>query len=260
MAKIRRSQVFLKDKNILRKIVDFAEVKEGDWILEIGAGKGYLTEYLLKSGAKVIAIEVDSQLVEYLKKEYALLLNHRLFLYKDDFLKIDLKNILDNHKLKEIKVVSNIPYHITSLILKKLIRNKDLFPEIYLTIQKEVADRITAGPGNKKYGALTLFVNLHFDPEILFVIKKGSFSPVPEVDSAFIKLVRKKQEILEKPESFERFVKKLFSRRRKKLKTILKEMVNDRTILEQIPEEDLSKRPEHFTLEELIKIYRVIKE
>jgi len=260
MAKIKRSQVFLKDKNILRKIVDSAGVKEDDWILEIGAGKGYLTEYLMKSGAKVIAIEVDSQFVEYLKREYALFLNHSLFLYKDDFLKIDLKNILDNHNVKEIKVVSNIPYHITSPIIKKLIRNKELFPEIYLTIQKEVAERITAGPGSKKYGALTLFVNLHYNPEILFIIKKGSFSPVPEVDSAFIKFVRKVEVILEKSEGFEQFVKKLFSRRRKKLKTILKGMISDQTVLENIPEEDLSKRPEDFTLEELIKIYRVIKE
>jgi len=260
MAKIKRSQVFLKDKNILRKIVDSAGVKEDDWILEIGAGKGYLTEYLMKSGAKVIAIEVDSQFVEYLKREYALFLNHSLFLYKDDFLKIDLKNILDNHNVKEIKVVSNIPYHITSPIIKKLIRNKELFPEIYLTIQKEVAERITAGPGSKKYGALTLFVNLHYNPEILFIIKKGSFSPVPEVDSAFIKFVRKVEVILEKSEGFEQFVKKLFSRRRKKLKTILKGMISDQTVLGNIPEEDLSKRPEDFTLEELIKIYRVIKE
>jgi len=252
MAKPRYSQVFLKDPNILKKIVEKAEVKEDEWVLEIGPGKGYLTSELLKAGAKVVAIELDKDLFWYLKEEFLLFLDDRLFLFQGDFLKQDLGQIFRSLGIKELKVVSNIPYHITTPILEKLTYNRNFFPEIYLTIQREVAERIVARPGTKEYGALTVFLNLYFDCEVLFKIPRFCFSPIPKVDSSFVRLKRK--EVADQKE-FESFVRRLFSGRRKKVRTLLRAMSKYNEGLESIFPEFLDLRPEELDLSQLYQIF-----
>lgn len=255
MAKPRHSQVFLKDSNVLRKIVETARIKEGDWVLEIGPGRGYLTTELLNSGAKVIAIEIDKDLYSYLRKEFLLFLDDRLFLYNEDFLKINLEKVFEERRIFEIKVVSNIPYHITTPIIEKLVYNRKYFPEIFLTVQKEVAERIVARTGTKEYGALSVFLNLYFDCKIEFKISRFSFSPVPRVDSAFISLKRKDTPDMR---DFELFVKRLFGSRRKKIRTIIRSMGKYVAQIEEKLPEFLDKRPEELTISQLYQVFSEI--
>jgi 16S rRNA (adenine1518-N6/adenine1519-N6)-dimethyltransferase len=248
------SQVFLTDTNILKKIVETAKVKEDEWVLEIGPGKGYLTEELLKAGAKVIAIEIDEELFRYLKGEFVLFLDDRLFLYNADFLKINLKELFEKLGISETKVISNIPYHITTPILEKLIYSRDYFPEIYLTVQREVAERIVAPPGNKVYGSLTVFVNLYYTPSIEFNISRFCFHPVPLVNSAFLKLLRK-EEVTDRRD-LERFVRRLFEGRRKKIRTLLRAMGCYNPSLEPVFSNYLDKRPEELSISDFESIFR----
>jgi 16S rRNA (adenine1518-N6/adenine1519-N6)-dimethyltransferase len=255
MSKPRYSQVFLKDFNILKKIVERSSIKEGDWVLEIGPGKGYLTTELLNSGANVIAIEIDKDLYSYLCKEFLLFLDDRLFLYNEDFLKVNLEKVLEERGLNEIKVVSNIPYHITTPIIEKLAYNRKYFPEIFLTVQKEVAERIVAKMGTKEYGALSVFLNLYFDCRIEFKISRFSFSPVPRVDSAFISLMRKDAPDMR---DFELFVKRLFGSRRKKIRTIIRGMGKYAPQMEEKLHGFLDKRPEELTISQLYQVFAEI--
>jgi len=254
MSRRRLSQVFLTDTNILKKIVEDAGVKEGEWVLEIGPGKGYLTSELLKAGAKVIAIEVDEELFKFLLKDFILFVDDRLFLFNADFLKVDLKEILSRFGISELKVISNIPYHITTPILEKLIYNRQYFPEIYLTVQREVAERITASPGNKVYGSLTVFVNLYYTPHIEFNISRYCFHPVPLVNSAFLKLLRKEE--AKDMRDLERFVRRLFEGRRKKIRTLLRAMGYYTPTMETIFPSFLDKRPEELTISDFENIFR----
>lgn len=252
MAKHRYSQVFLKDTNVLKKIVEKANIIEGDWVLEVGPGRGYLTTELLKAGARVIAIEIDKELFTSLYREFLLFVNDRLFLYNDDFLKADLNEIFKQLGIREAKVVSNIPYHITTPILEKLVYSRTLFPEIFLTVQKEVAERIVAKTGTKEYGSLSVFLNLYFDCKVEFKISRYSFSPVPRVDSAFISFKRKDTPDLR---DFESFVRKLFSGRRKKIRTLLRGMGKYYPFFEEKFSHYLDRRPEELGISQLYEIF-----
>ncbi|MEO0228418.1 MAG: 16S rRNA (adenine(1518)-N(6)/adenine(1519)-N(6))-dimethyltransferase RsmA [candidate division WOR-3 bacterium] len=252
MSKPRYSQVFLKDSNILRKIVERAQIVEDEWVLEIGPGRGYLTNELLNAGARVIAIEVDKDLFTLLNREFLLFVNDRLFLYNEDFLKANLFEIFNRIGVEKAKVVSNIPYHITTPILEKLVYSRALFPEIYLTVQKEVAERIVAKTGTKEYGSLSIFLNLYFDCKIEFKISRYSFSPVPRVDSAFISLRSKNTPDLK---DFESFVRRLFTGRRKKIRTLLRGMGKYHTFIEEKFSHYLDRRPEELEISQLYEIF-----
>ncbi len=254
MPKVKHSQVFFRDQNILKKIVDTAQIKEGDWILEIGPGKGYLTSELLKAGANVLSIEIDKDLYGFLQKEFLLFLNDRFFLVNEDFLKVNIEEFLERYGIKEIRVVSNIPYHITTPIFEKIIYNRSYFPEVFLTIQREVAERIVAKPGGKEYGSLSIFVNLYYDASIAFNISRHSFSPVPKVDSSFLKMIRK--ETREDYSKFERFVRALFQGRRKKIRTLLRSLGLYDVSMEGSLQQFLDKRPENLTPSELYFVFR----
>lgn len=216
-------QVFLVDQNIQRKIINACDFKPQDYVLEIGAGNGKLTELILEKGAKVFALEVDYHLYEELKKKF----------FKRENIKILKKSILDfNIKkyfkdISEIKVFGNIPYYITSPIISHLIKHRDKINEAYLTVQKEFAQRIISLPGSKLYGMIACYVQYYTDPEILFYIKKRSFYPVPKVDSCFIKLKFKRGLTLDPKEENElfRIIHFAFNKRRKMLKNNLKGIV-----------------------------------
>ncbi|MDA8326298.1 MAG: 16S rRNA (adenine(1518)-N(6)/adenine(1519)-N(6))-dimethyltransferase RsmA [Nitrospiraceae bacterium] len=174
----RLSQHFLFDPSILRRIVDASGVGPEDTVVEIGPGPGALTRVLLQRAGKVVAIELDERLYLKLRDELS---SPKLSLAHGDCLKFPY------HELGEFRVVANIPYHITTPIIFRLLEEKSL-RSMTLTIQKEVAQRIAAAPGSKSYGVLSLAVQYRADPKLAFIIPRGAFRPVPKVDSACIHL------------------------------------------------------------------------
>jgi len=209
------SQNFLIDKNIIDKITLCSDISDDDIILEIGPGPGVITNQLLQKAKKVIVVEKDDVFAKNLKES-----NSQLEVINSDFIKLDL-DFLKNLGQK-IKVISSIPYHLTSPIIAKLLNNHDLFSSITLMIQKEMAERIVSRPNTKTYSSFSLFVNFYADTKIISNVSKNSFFPKPKVDSAIIKLtIKKKLEDIEKA-TFHKMVQISFSQRRKKLLTCLK--------------------------------------
>ena len=242
-------QHFLRDKNILKKIVQSAEINENDNVLEIGAGDGALTSFLLMKARKVIACEIDEDLYEKLRNKFRF--SENLILRKGDFLKIDF-SFLDPSDYPN-KVTANIPYYLTTpLIFNLLLRHE--IKDIYLTLQKEYAERLIAKPKSKSYGAITININVLAVPEIKFFISKRSFSPPPKVDSAFVFLKKRETPLIpyEKFPEFSSFVRKTFSHRRKTLKNALKYAGI------KIPEEFAGKRPEELSVEEYVFLFNFL--
>ncbi len=249
--KKRFSQIFLVNKNAAREMVEKMNLKEGEFVLEIGPGRGILTEILLQKKIKVIAVEIDRNLCKYLEGK---ILDLDFNLIEGDFLKIKTEDILKKFNLKKIKVISNVPYHITTPILEKLIEERKFFSEIYLTLQKEVVERIKAKPGTKEYSSLTIFVNYYMDIEILIPLPSHFFYPKPKVNSLFFRMIPKEKLRLEKEkeEIFFKIVRRVFQERRKKLGKILKEL----GLYEKVSEEIKEKRPDQISLDEYIKILK----
>lgn len=181
-----RGQHLLIDENIQRKFVETLNAKQTDTILEIGPGLGAITELLLASGARVIAIEQDPRFVEILKGELAS--DYKNFtLVHSDILKVNLSKFASAKE--KLKIAGNIPYYITSAILLYLISYRKIIDSVYLTVQREIADRIFAQPATKTYGRLSLLVRYYCDVRRLFEISRNCFSPKPKVDSTAIELV-----------------------------------------------------------------------
>ena len=181
-----RGQHLLIDENIQRKFVSLVDPQKDETIVEIGPGLGAVTELLLQTGAKVIAIEQDARFIDILKGELAQDFG-KLKLVNGDILKINLKQFVS--KQARLKVVGNIPYYITSPILLYLIRHYTLVDSAYLTVQREIADRLFAQPGTKAYGRLSLLVRFYSEIHRAFEISRNCFSPKPNVDSTVIELV-----------------------------------------------------------------------
>lgn len=180
-------QNFLIDANVLESIVKAAEISKEDTVMEIGPGMGALTAYLLNSAKKVIAVEVDRMLIPILKETLADYDN--LLLINDDILKVDLGSLIEEEAGgAKIKVVANLPYYITTPIVMELLEKQEKIESITVMVQKEVAERMQQGSGNKSYGALSLAVQYYSRPEIALTVSKHCFMPKPDVDSAVIKL------------------------------------------------------------------------
>uniref|UniRef100_A0A7C4M629 Ribosomal RNA small subunit methyltransferase A n=1 Tax=candidate division CPR3 bacterium TaxID=2268181 RepID=A0A7C4M629_UNCC3 len=216
-------QNFLSDKKILMKIVESVDIKKDDTILEIGPGQGSLTYHLAQKAGKVIAVEKDTELVEYLGKKFENLKN--LEIINDDILNF-LESGIKNHELwnKKYIIIGNIPYYLTSFLLRKIFEIKNKPSEIVLMVQKEVAERMVAKPLDKTRGKqgemnlLAISVQIFAEPEILFYVSKNSFWPKPKVDSAVIKISNFKNKISNlDPEKFMVLIKAGFSAKRKLL-------------------------------------------
>ncbi|MEO0270216.1 MAG: 16S rRNA (adenine(1518)-N(6)/adenine(1519)-N(6))-dimethyltransferase RsmA [candidate division WOR-3 bacterium] len=247
--KKRFSQVFLVNKKVAREMIEKMNLKKGEYVLEIGPGKGILTKILLEKKVKVIAIEIDRNLCRYLREN---ILDLDFSLIEGDFLKINIKEILDKFNLKKVKLLSNVPYNITTPLLIKLIRERENFSEIYLTLQKEVVERINAKPGTKEFSSLTIFINFYMDIKVLMPIPAHFFYPKPKVNSLFFRMIPKEKLQIEKEkeEIFFKLVRRAFQERRKKIGKILKEL----GLYEKVPEEIREKRPDQISIEEYIKI------
>lgn len=180
-------QNFLIDTHVLDKIIQSANITEDDMVLEIGPGIGTMTQYLAKAAGKVIAVEIDKNLIPILEDTLSGYDNVRVI--NEDVLKLDLKKLADEENNgKPVKVVANLPYYITTPIIMGLFENEVPVESITVMVQKEVADRMQTGPGNKDYGALSLAVQYYADPYIVANVPPNCFMPRPKVGSAVIRL------------------------------------------------------------------------
>jgi len=255
-------QHFLIDPNILNKVIQTAQVRKEDTVLEIGPGLGGMTLELARQAKRVIAIEIDPRLVEILKKKMDGILNTELV--KGDILKMDF-NRFYNQERHPIKVVANLPYQISTPLLFRFIESKPLFSSFTLMLQKEVAERMVASPGRKEYGPLSIFVQLLLNLSIRFIIKPSAFYPPPKVDSAVVYMEWKDQPLLDIRNEpwFKKVVKASFAYRRKTLMNALK---HSDLPLPENPEGRMGKigidprrRPETLTIQEFASLAGALK-
>lgn len=255
-------QNFLIDGNIVRNIVKGADITEEDYVLEIGPGIGTLTEELALNAKKVVAVELDRSLLPVLDETLGKYDNIEII--HGDILKLDIKEII-REKLdgRSIKVVANLPYYVTTPIIGKLLEDSLDIQAIVVMVQKEVADRMVAGPGTKSYGSLSVFVNFYSNPEILLIAPKTVFMPQPKIDSAVIKLnIRKELTDIDR-EKFFKVVKAGFSKRRKTILNCLSSygFELDKDTIRQALEDvniDPRERAENLFIEDFINISTIL--
>lgn len=222
-------QNFLINEEVINQIIEKAEIDEKDLIIEIGPGLGTLTSRLLEKAGKVICVELDDRMITILNDRFKLYNNFELI--HDDILKVNLnkiinENLFENNNIKKIKIVANLPYYITTPIIMKLLEEKLNITSITVMIQKEVADRLIAVPGEKNAGAITYSVYYYAEAEKVLDVENNSFIPEPSVTSTVIKLnIRKEPVIQIKDEKLMfRIIKQAFMQRRKTLVNALSNM------------------------------------
>lgn len=258
-------QNFLINDNVIENIIEASNIEEKDLVIEIGPGLGTLTSKLLERAEKVIAIELDDKMISILKDRFKLYNN--FILLNDDVLKIDLNSLIKENvgDLEKIKIVANLPYYITTPIIMKLLEDKLGIYSITVMVQKEVADRITAMPGDKLSGAITYSVNYYAEAKKIVFVDKSSFIPAPEVDSEVIKLDIRKTPVVEvdNEEMFFRVIKASFMQRRK---TLVNGLVNsgiitDKERIKEIFDNigiDMNIRGEKLTIEQFAELSNLI--
>ncbi len=260
MAKKSASQNFLVDGNIVRKIITEANLSEDDLVIEIGPGPGALTEALLETGCEVIAIEKDAELATLLKRFSEK--GERLSIFTEDFLKFPLEELL-KEKLasgKKAKVVANLPYHITTPILAKLIPLHHLISDLILMIQKEVAVRFIAPVGTKDYSSFTVFLQFFSQVRYCFTIEPSCFSPKPTVQSAVVHLTLTPPPSIGNSDSFFEMTRTAFGKRRKMMRASLKEIFPPSLVESSLEKMKLNPliRPEELSLAQFIELYKIL--
>lgn len=212
-------QNFLINESIIYDIVKKANVTKEDVVIEIGPGLGSLTKELINNAKKVIAIELDPNMIDILKSRFGIFDNFEVIY--GDVLKIDLEELIKGYD--SVKVVANLPYYITTPIIMKLLEDKLKIKSITVMVQKEVGERICATHKDKEYGAITVSVQYYSEPQIIIDVPKENFLPAPEVDSCVIRLdMREKPLVSLKDEKlFFRLVKGAFTQRRKTINNSL---------------------------------------
>lgn len=251
-------QNFLINEQIIDDIVNVSNVTADDVIIEIGPGLGSLTAKLADNAKKVIAIELDENMINILSERFSLYKNVEII--HADVLKVDLNKLIDGEE--NVKVVANLPYYITTPIVMKLLEEKLKINSITVMVQKEVGERFCATPGGKEYGAITVSINYYTSPKIVLDVPKENFNPVPEVDSCVVKLDLKNEHIELKDEKlFFRLIKTTFSQRRKNIgnsltgggisKQEVKEMLEELNL-------DVNLRAENLSIDQYAKIANYI--
>jgi len=243
------SQNFLIDGNIVRKIVKTAGVEKNDTVVEIGPGPGALTAALLEAGATVLAVEKDQKFAEALKRLQTS--DGRLAIYHEDFLEFDLSAVP-----KKSKVAANLPYHITTPILSRLVPLYDTLDSITVMVQKEVAGRMCAKAGGEEYGSLSIFLQFYCDIVYGFTVEPSCFYPRPKVRSSVVKLTLKKPPEVSSQERFFLMMRTAFQMRRKMLRASLKELYPD---IEAVIGEESKKRPEELSLDDFLRLFEKVE-
>lgn len=211
-------QNFLIDTRVLEKIVAAAGVTKDDCVLEIGPGIGTLTQYLAEAAGRVIAVEIDRNLIPILEETLAE--HENVTVINQDILKTDIKGLADAyHGGRPLKVVANLPYYITTPIVMSLLEGEDLVDSITVMVQKEVAERMMEGPGSKEYGALSLAVQYYARPEVVANVPPNCFIPRPNVGSAVICLTKHETPPVQvkDPKKMFQLIRASFNQRRKTL-------------------------------------------
>ena len=212
-------QNFLTDQNITRKILQAAHVSETDTVLEVGPGRGALTDLLAERAGNLVAVEFDRELAAILKKRFAD--NSKVTIHEQDILKFDFSSISAENRFK---VVANLPYNISTPVLFRFLEERHRISKIVVMLQKEVGERLSAQPDCSDYGVLTILFRQWFDVKREFLVSPGCFFPAPKVDSVVISLVPLSESRVEIGDQllFERLVKAAFAMRRKTLWNCLK--------------------------------------
>ncbi len=261
-------QNFLIDTNILRKIVDFAELSDETGAIEIGPGIGALTEQLARRAKKVVAFEIDQRLLPILEDTLSPYGNIRII--HQDVLKADIHRVISEEftGMTDIMVVANLPYYVTTPIIMKLLTDRLPIRGMVVMLQKEVADRLAAKPGTKDYGSLSIAIQYYTEAETVMTVPRTVFIPQPNVDSAVIRLIKRKQPPVKVEDEafFFQVVRASFAQRRK---TILNNLVNNlpngKAMKEQIErvltETDIDprRRGETLTMEEFAALSNALR-
>ena len=240
-------QHFLKDLSIAKDIADTVDECPGLPILEVGPGMGVLTQFLMEKGREVKVVELDFESVAYLRENFPALEGN---IIEDDFLKLKLEKLFDG---RPFVLTGNYPYNISSQIFFKMLDYKDLIPCCTGMIQKEVAERIAAGPGSKTYGILSILIQAWYKVEYLFTVHEHVFNPPPKVKSAVIRMTRNGTKELGCNERlFKLIVKTTFNQRRKTLRNSISSILEKGNPLSNDPV--FNKRPEQLSVQEFIEL------
>ena len=225
-------QNFLINSEVVENIVNSSEITNEDMVIEIGPGLGTLTKYLLEKAGKVLCVELDSKMIKILQDRFSIYDNFEVI--NADVLKLNLNDIISENKkqgkIKNVKVVANLPYYITTPIIMKLLEEKLDIKSIIVMIQKEVADRLIETPGGKNTGAITYTVYYYCDSEKIMEVPNSSFIPEPEVTSEVIKMNLRSKPVVEiyNPKVMFMIIKSAFMQRRK---TLLNALTNTKVFL-----------------------------
>lgn len=251
-------QNFLINQNVIDEIVASAEIDKNDLVIEIGPGLGTLTKHLLEKAGKVVCIELDERMVKILKDRFSLYENFEII--NEDVLKVDLNKIIEKEN-KKCKIVANLPYYITTPIIMKLLESKLKIESITVMIQKEVAERLIAKPGEKLAGAITYTVYYYCESEKILEVPNSSFIPEPEVTSEVIKMNLRKEPAVKVKDNQKMFsiIKTAFLQRRKTLLNALTNgqmFLNKQKGLETFEKLNINQnaRAEELTLEKFAEI------
>ena len=267
-------QHFLTDLGIARRIADTVDAYPDIPVLEIGPGMGVMTQFLITKPRPFKAVEIDEESVDYLNGNFDANVNchaddnnkenvpvpvnvpvNSHWLIQGDFLKMDLNEVFEG---RQFVLTGNYPYDISSQIFFKMLDNKELIPCCTGMIQREVAQRIAAKPGNKTYGILSVLIQAWYDTEYLFTVDETVFNPPPKVKSAVIRMTRNSRKDIGCDWAlFKRVVKATFNQRRKMLRGSLKQLIADPLSL-PLSADFLTKRPEQLTHEEFVELTNAV--
>lgn len=246
-------QHFLKDLKVAQDIADTVDACPDLPVLEVGPGMGVLTQYLLPKQRPLKVVELDYESVAYLREAFPQLEDN---IIEDDFLKMNLTRLFDG---KPFVLTGNYPYNISSQIFFKMLENKDLIPCCTGMIQKEVAERMAAGPGSKTYGILSVLMQAWYKVEYLFTVHEHVFNPPPKVKSAVIRMTRNDTTQLGCNEAlFKQVVKTTFNQRRKTLRNSIKPILGKDCSLTQ--DALFDKRPEQLSVQQFIELTNMVEE
>ena len=252
-AKKSFGQHFLNREEIAERIANSLTINNelGHPVLEVGPGKGMLTKYLLKQYPLLKVVEADMDMVNILHKYYPQLENRVI---SGDFLKVDLAAVFEG---QSFSLIGNFPYNISSQIVFRMIKYRDIVPEMVGMFQKEMADRIIAKPGGKDYGVISVLAQAYYEGKTLFDVDKSCFTPPPKVQSSVIRLVRKENQDLGCDEGlFRQVVKTSFNQRRKMLRNTLKPLFPEGST--ELEDEFFQKRPEQLSLAEFVAVTKMV--
>ena len=246
----RFGQNFLHDHNVIANLLASIAMQPGQHWVEIGPGQGALTEHLLNKHVLLDIIELDRDLVSMLQKKYAQYDN--LNIHSHDALKFDFTSLIK--ETEKLHIIGNLPYNISTPILFHLLDHADIIEDMHFMLQKEVVDRICAEPGNKKYGRLSVMMQLFCHTEHLFDVPPESFTPPPKVNSAIVKLIPYRQlpVKIHSMDNFSKLLRQAFSQRRKTLRNSLKDLISEATF--DALGIDSSLRAENINLEEYARL------